>query len=473
MAVARKIAYNVVFSSVSKVLSTVLALVSIGFITRYLGKEGFGNYATVLAFLSFFSAILDLGLYSISTREISRPGAEEEKIMSSIFSLRLLSSLIVLVLAPLVIWFLPYPEEVKKGIFIVGLSFVFSSGYQVLNGVFQKNLAMDRVAFSELLGKIVQVGLVVMAVKLNLGFDWIIASLLLNMIISFFLVYFWSKKFIRLKLSFDFEYWKVFLKNSFPMGIAALISFIYFKIDTILLSLLRDSSEVGIYNVAYKVIENITFFPTMIIGLILPIMSGNIFHNKERFQEISDKTFKVFVILVVPLIIITLFLADGIVGVISGSGFSESVGVLKVLVFALAFIFFGNFFNTIMISANFQKKLMWIMGIAAIFNVFLNLLLIPRFSYLGAAWVSVLTEFIVVFLGFIFVKRKLGYFPRIEKIGGIVFSAVIMSVFLAFFQGVGFIGLLLGGSLVYGFSLLVFRVVTMEEIRSIISKKSE
>jgi O-antigen/teichoic acid export membrane protein len=78
MAVARKIAYNVAAGTVSKILQTILALVSIGFITRYLGTSGFGNYATVLAFLSFFASIADLGLYSISTREISREGADEE-----------------------------------------------------------------------------------------------------------------------------------------------------------------------------------------------------------------------------------------------------------------------------------------------------------------------------------------------------------------------------------------------------------
>ena len=84
--VAKKIAYNVVFSAVAKVLSTILALVGIGFITRYLGKEGFGDYATVLAFFSFFGAIADLGLYSISVREISREGADEKKIMGNVFT---------------------------------------------------------------------------------------------------------------------------------------------------------------------------------------------------------------------------------------------------------------------------------------------------------------------------------------------------------------------------------------------------
>src|SRR4030065_1204411 len=177
MLVARKIAYNVLVSSISKVLSTILALVSIAFITRCLGKEGFGNYATVLAFLSFFAAVADLGLYSISTREISKEGSDEKKIMGNIFALRMVSSLAILILAPIIVSFFPYPPEVKAGIIVVAFSFIFSSGYQVLNGVFQKNLAMDKVAIAEITGKNFQVAFILQAIRTEWGFQWIIATL--------------------------------------------------------------------------------------------------------------------------------------------------------------------------------------------------------------------------------------------------------------------------------------------------------
>lgn len=471
MAVARKIAYNVVFSSIAKILSTVLALISIGFITRYLGKEGFGSYATVLAFLSFFSAFFDLGLYAISTREISRPEADVEKIMSNIFSLRIVSSLFVFILAPAVILFFPYPAEVKKGILIVAASFLFSSAYQVLNGVFQKNLAMDKVALSELIGKIIQVAIVIAAVKLKLGFDWIISSLLFYMIASFCLVFFWSKKYIRLRIKFDISYWKSFLKESLPMGISAVVIFAYFKMDTILLSLIKGSAEVGIYNAAYKVVENITFFPAMIVGLILPIMSQNIFHDKERFKDISNKTFKVFLILALPLVIAVFFLSEGIINLIGGAGFSESAEVLRILVFALALIFFGNFFNAIMIAANLQRKLMYILGIAAFFNISTNLVVISRFSYLGAAFVSVFTELFVAVATACFVAKKIKYYPKMEKFFGLLFSGFLMAGFLFFFQNLNFFILAFGSTGLYIASLWFFNVITTDEIKSLISKK--
>lgn len=471
MFIARKIAYNVLVSSVSKVLSTVLALVAIGFITRYLGKEGFGNYATVLAFLSFFAAVADLGLYAIATREISREGADEEKILGNIFSIRIISSIIICLFSPVISYFFDYPAEVKRGILIVAASFIFSSGYQILNGIFQKNLAMDRVAVSELIGKIFQVIFIAAAVKFKLGFDWIVLALLLNMIINFGAVYFFAKKYVKIKMQFDFPYWKKFLKESAPMGIATIITFIYFKMDTILLSVMKSSADVGIYNAAYKVLENITFFPAMIAGLVMPIMARSIFANKSRFTEISNKTFKVFVILVVPLIVGTLFLADNIISLIGGAGFFEAGQVLRILVFALACIFFGQFFNTILIVGNLQKKLMWTLGLAAAGNVILNLIFIPKFSYISAAWVSVITEFFVAIATAYLVAKKLNYTPAVENFSKIIFAGALMAAFLYAFRGLNFFILALASSAIYFVFLWMFRAIETSEITSLISKK--
>lgn len=471
MQIARKIAYNVLASSVSKFFSTALALVSIGFITRYLGKEGFGNYATVLAFLSFFASLADLGLYHISTREISRRGADEKMIMGNIFSLRILASLVILIIAPIIVLFFDYPHQVKEGIVIAAASLLFSSGYQVLNGIFQKNLAMDKVAIGELIGKIVQVATVIVAVRLKLGFDWIVASLLFNMAASFLIVFFWSKKYLRFKMRFDFGYWKKFFKEAVPIGVGSIIVFFYFKADTLLLSVMKTSADVGIYNAAYKVLENISFFPAMIIGLVLPIMSNTVFAEKARFNEISNKTFKVFVILAVPLVVGTLFLADGIVQLIGGGQFFQSAAVLRILIFALAAIFFGGFFNNILIAGNLQKKLMHIWIAAAVGSVGLNLIFIPPFSYFGSAYISVVTEIFVAVLAWQVAKKRLGYFPRLEKGVSILGAGLLMAAVLFLLNGASFFVAAIASSAAYFAALWLFRAIKASEITSLISKK--
>ena len=453
MAVARKIAYNVAFNSVVKVFSTILALVGIGFITRYLGKEGFGDYAIVLAFFSFFTHLADLGLYSVTTREISRIDADEKKIIGNIISLRVLSSLAVFLLALVIIKFLPYPQEVQKGILIAAAAFVFSSGYMVLNGIFQKNLVMYKVATVEFVGKIIQTGFIIMAVIMDWGFMAIIIALLIYMVFNFVIVFFLSRRYVKFSPEIDFSYWRKFLKESMPMGISVFITFLYFKLDTIMLSVIKTNADVGIYSAAYKIIENITFFPAMIAGLVLPLISRHIFSNKDKFEDISNKTFKVFFLLVVPLIVGTMFLSEGVINLIGGAGFEESANVLRVLVFALAFIFFGHFFNNILLVGNLQKKLMVALAFCAVFNITANLILIPRYSYAGAAITSVFTEMLVVSLTFYLVLKYLKYRPKIQHGVRILFSGLVMAAFLFVFKDMNFFILAFGSAGVYSLFL--------------------
>jgi O-antigen/teichoic acid export membrane protein len=143
----------------------VLSLFSIRLITEYLGQDGFGMYATVLAFFSLFSAVIDLGLGPVTAREISREGAKEAEILGKVISLRLISSLVLALLSPVLIYFFHYSAELKIGILFAACATVFSTFSYVLNGVFQKRLIMDKIAFVELGGKLLQVALVWFFVK--------------------------------------------------------------------------------------------------------------------------------------------------------------------------------------------------------------------------------------------------------------------------------------------------------------------
>jgi len=473
MAIARKIAYNVIFNVITKILSTILALVGIGFITRYLGTQGFGDYSTVLAFFAFFGSIADLGLYTITAREISRPGADEKKILGNAFSLRLASSIALFIITPLLIFFLPYSHDVKLGIFIAAASFVFSSTYMVLNGVFQKNLAMDKVAAAEVTGKLIQIGIIILAVNNDLGFTTIILSILFSMMFNFFTVLFLVNKYIPLKLQFDFVYWKKFLKESMPLGISVIVIFVYFKMDTILLSILKTNAEVGIYNAAYKVIENISYFPAMIVGLIFPMFSRHVFSDKKQFTYLANETLRVFMILIVPIVIGTLFLSSGIIHLIGGAAFAQSANTLRILIFALAFIFFGGLFNNIMIASNHQKKMLWAFVACAIFNVVSNIIFIPLFSYTASAIISTLTEFFVAFAGLILTIKYVGYTPSIQKMPRILISGFAMAAFLYIFSAQSFFLLAITSALVYIAFLWITRTITIKELSSIFAAKKD
>jgi len=474
MVLARKIAYNVVLNSFLKVFSTVvLSLLSIRLITGYLGQDGFGKYATVLAFFAFFSSFIDLGLGSVTAREISREGADERKILGNVFALRLVASLALFLIAPILIFFFHYPLDIEIGIIVAAVATFFSTISFLLNGIFQKNLAMDKVAMVEFLGKLFQVGLIAVIVKSHLGFLSLVSTLLVSLSFNALASFYLSRRFVKFSLQFDFAFWKDFLRESFPMGITAIITFSYFKMDTILLSVMQSHAHVGIYNVAYKIMENLIFFPAMLAGLILPLLSRFIFTDRNQFEEIANKTFKVFYTIVIPIVVGTWFLAGDIIRIVSGAGFDASANVLRILIFALAFIFFGNYFNMLLVVGNAQKKLMQTLFFAALFNITLNFFLIPKYSYLGAAGTSLATEMLVVIMTCYLVRKHLKYTPSFEKFGRTLLSGLIMAAVLYVSAPLSFFLAGALGMASYAGMLWLTHAINQQEIRSLFQKESK
>lgn len=472
MSVPRRIIYNVVVSSASKILSTVLALVGIGLITRYLGQEFFGFYITAIAFFLFFESLGDWGLNQTVTREISRPNANEKEILSKIFGLRISISLFVVAIAPIItFFFLPYSLELKQAIVIISFAFFFSSLRQILVGLFQKRLKMDQVSITELVGKVIQVGLIYLAVSLDLGFNFIIVTLLITMAFNFVVILWLSRKFLSFFPKIDVAYWKNFLKQSLPIGLSVMITFIYFKADSIILSLLQPPAEVGIYGASYKIIENLSFFPAMIVGLTMPIFAYNVFSNRKKFDLVVNKNFKIFLILVFPLVIGTLFLAEGIINVIAGPEFKESVTVLRIIIFSVAFIFFGNLFNNMLIAAKLQKQLFWALLFCAGFNLTSNIIFIPHYSYLATSYTSVITELLVIILGASILYKKLKFVPNFEGLVPVLLSSGLLALFLWLFSGLPFFILVIASPFIYFAGILIFRGISKEELMIFLKKE--
>ncbi|HMB65866.1 MAG TPA: oligosaccharide flippase family protein, partial [Patescibacteria group bacterium] len=98
MRLSTKVAYNTVIQIISKVVITGLGLVVVAILTRYLGQSGFGQYTTIMSFLSLFSVAGDLGLTLLTAQMISRPDVDNQKALNNLFGLRFFSALAFLAL---------------------------------------------------------------------------------------------------------------------------------------------------------------------------------------------------------------------------------------------------------------------------------------------------------------------------------------------------------------------------------------
>lgn len=467
----QKIAYNALFSAVARVIEVAIALVIIGLTTRYLGGGGFGDYIIVITFVYIFSVIADLGLYSVVVREISREGADEEKIVNNAWTLRLVAGFFILGSAFFVSLIFPYSESVKLGIGIAAIGFWILSNIQVLMGLFQKHLAMDKVAVAEISGRIIQLLFVWICVKFDLGFLYIIFSIFLGAIFNFALILFFTSKYIKIRPRFDFKFWKKLLKQAYPLAISAILVLIYFKLDTIFLSVMKPREAVGVYGLSYKILENLIFFPAMIVGLTMPIMSRLIFTDKAKFQSVAQRTLNFLIIAVVPMVVGVVFVSDKIIKLLGGGkGFDDSPFVLNILMAALGFIFLGALFSNIIIAANKQKILAQIYFIGMVFNIITNFIFIPRYSYFGAAATTVATELLVTILMIWVVYRSVKFVPSFAVLFKAFLAASLMALALYHFNYLNIFYLIILGAAVYLPVIYLIGGVSKEEIRKLASK---
>lgn len=425
--IKRKIAISTVFQFSGKIISTLLGLVSVAMITRHLGVEGYGQYATAITFVGIFSIVADMGLYIYVVREISQKAEQTEGIVSNVFTFRIISALALLALAPLSALFFPYGSAVQQAILISTLSFFFISLNQVLIGVFQRDFNTKMVAVGEIVGRAVLVVALALVVWWNLGLTAVIWALIFSSAVNFFLVFFSARRRIKIRLRFDWRFWKEILKVTWPIAISVVLNAVYFKLDMIFLSVMKSEYEVGLYGEAYKILEVLIAFPAMFAGLLMPLLSQNAYTNWPEFKKIIRRGFDFLIMVALPIVVAGGVLAQPIVVFVGGPEFVEAAPILRILVIATAMIFLGNLFTNAVVAVNRQKQMVWMYLLTSIAAVIMYRVTIPLFSYLGAAWSTVAVETLMALLAFLMVWKTSRATPSWLNFIKFVLAAAVMA----------------------------------------------
>lgn len=431
MKLSTKIAYNSFIQAGGKIISTALGLATVAIMTRYLGQFGFGVYTTIFTFLSFFAIIADLGITLVTIQMISKPGIDENRVLSNLFTLRFFTALLFLLLAPICVIFFDYSPEVKFGVALGAVTFLFPAMNQVLVGLFQKRLRMDKDSIAEIAGRFVLLIGAVLAYRYDLGLTGIIISMIISNFVNFLLHYIFAKKYSVIRFAFDTQVWKEILERSWPLAITITFNLIYLKTDTLILSLMKSANDVGIYGAAYKIIEVLCTIPYMFAGIILPLMASSWSEgNKEKYQEIFQRSMDVMIMLSLPLMVGTQFLASHIMSLMGGQEFRVSGIALRILALAAGSVFIGCMPAHALIAVDKQKKMIGAYIFTAITALFGYFIFIPKFSYVGAAWVTVYSEAaIALFIIYLLIKYvKISFNFRVTLKSA--FATLVMAIVL-------------------------------------------
>lgn len=461
----KKIAQNFLISFGGRFAAGALGIISVALITRTIGADGFGAYSTAIAFLYIFSVCADFGLYPLLAREIAKPDADEGKVISVIFSTRLLLLSVFMTLSFAVVVFMPYSGAVKWGVVIASLGFAFQSLSAVLMGVFQKQLKTAIPAIADIAARVAQLAAAVYLFYTGGNFLHFLFVFTVGGAVQFVIVFSYVRRQIPFRVLFQKNAFVRTIQESWPLAVSAVLVLVYFKGDTVLLSLLRSPHDVGVYGVAYKILENIIFFPIMFVGLVMPLLSKYFIADRKMFHAVFQKTFDFLSMIVLPLAVGGVYLAPDIVRILAGSGFEEATVPLRILFIAIVFIFFGALFGSTIIAIHKQKKVMWVYGAAAALNITANLYLISRYSYVGAAATTAATELLVSSCMLFIIYRATDHLPRAGTLVKACGATAVMAAALFISPSQSFLFLVGIGAAVYAGALYALKGITKEDLR--------
>ena len=230
--------------------------------------------------------------------------------------------------------------------------------------------------------------------------EWFIysqtAAYLITAIVTFFIL---NSKIEKINLNFDFSFFIIFLKKSYPYALLILLMTFYYRIDSVMIErLLPDGKEqAGIYAQSFRILDAISMFAFLFSTLLLPMFSRMI-KIKENISGLVDLSFDLLMVPAIIFAITSYFFSHQIISLLYNSSVEESARIFSILMFAFIFIAVTYIYGTLLTANGSIKKLNIIATGGVLLNFTLNFILIRYCKAYGAAVASLITQAVTALL---------------------------------------------------------------------------
>ena len=461
----QRIAKNTVALFTAQFVTTILSLILYIYIARSLGDVIFGKYSFAIAFAGIFAAFSDLGYNTLLIREVARDKTQASKYLNNVLCIRALLSLVIFALITIIINVIGYPEDTKNVVYIFGIYTLITSFAAVFKVTFRAFERMEFEAGINISVSILRFSLGLLVLFLGYGLIELALVFLFSGIFDALLSFLICKrKFVKPKMELNFDFWKSTIKIAVSLSMLSMFALIYGRIDTIMLSMMKGDAVVGWYNAAYGLVLGFKPIPQLFMNALFPLMSSYFVSSNNSLKIIYERSFKYLFILGLPLAIGITLLADRIIFLLYGAQFYPSIIALQILAWDTNLMFLYMCSAFIMVSTGKQNQMVFIAGSTALINVALNLLLIPSFSYVGAAIATIAAEGYLLAL-YMYVNSRNSYSIPLNKIIiKPVIACIVMGIFLSLFNSINLVLEIAIAIVLYFGSLLLIKGFSNDDL---------
>lgn len=404
----KKVASNTIYQVIGKSITLTVTVLATILITRNYGRAGYGEFNIMQSFPALFFIIADFGFNAIAARELSEDWRRANKYFSNILSIRVLLSGIIIAGSIIALFFFPYSKNLMFGIQLSMLLVLTQALFATTNIIFQVKLRYDLSTIGLVSGYFLIILGTVLGAHFNWSIVWINFSYVIGGIVTFLINLNFVKSLgVKIALSFDKKFWKDMFLQALPLGLMFVFSQINFRSDSLLLSVLNlparfglsNTESVALYGLPYKIFEVSLVIPTFFMNSVYPVFV----RHKKQGPEVLKKTFlqSMFVLFGAGVLVgvVGYFVAPLIIKILGGEQFAQSIHVLRILLAGVFIFYLTQPIAWLIVTLKKQIYLPIIYAGSAIFNLTLNVILIPVYSFYASAlltWVSEL--FILIML---------------------------------------------------------------------------
>jgi polysaccharide transporter, PST family len=369
-------------------------------VARYLGVQQYGLFNYALAFVALFSPIFTLGLDDVVVRHLVRQSSNKEEILGTTFWLKFLGGIASVLLAVSTMFFLGEHEKLKIWLVaILGIAGIFRAS-DTIELWFQSQVKSKYTVIAKniafLLNSAIKIVLILTKAPL-LAFALATLAEFAMSAIGLLIVY-------QLKGS-SLWLWrwsvaaaKTLLKESLPLIFSGFAIMIFMRIDQVMLGQMIGDSEVGVYSAAVRVSEIWYFIPGAIVSSVAPAIYAAKEKSESLYYQRIGQLFSLMTCISLAIALPMSFLSDKIIMVMFGSGYAEAGRILAVHIWTSLFVFMGLATSPWFIAEGLNHVSLGKTLFGAILNIILNLLLIPKYSGLGAAIATIISQAAAAFI---------------------------------------------------------------------------
>jgi O-antigen/teichoic acid export membrane protein len=457
---------------ISQTLGYVIVFIYTIYLIRYLGVENFGILSFALALTSILEILSDLGLNILMTRDVARDKSLTQKYFNNIIGIKLILLVILVSGTVLGLNLMSYPLNEIYVIYLILFMFIFNTFSGVFYSLFQAYEKLEYQSIANILNSILMLAGVLLIIKFNSGLILlsILYALIGGLVLLFYVYISLTRfKFPKPRFEFDFNFWKPTLAQALQFGLIGVFTTIYVWIDSVMLSFMVGNEAVGIYNAAYRIVLVLLFIPIVINAAVFPVMSRLYGSSSDSLQRITEKYFKFMLLISMPMGILITFFAGNIILLLFGNQYYPSVIALQILIWATVLTFINSSYVQLFQSSDKQMTVTKIAFIGMIINISLNLLLIPKYSYIAASFNTLVTELGGAVLILTVATRNNSLNPRkvSRDFVKISISGLVMFLSLVIFKELNIFILVIISTIIYLAVIYITRTIDKEDIRII------